>query len=556
MISKLEFKNYKSFKSKQSLDIEPITVLIGPNSAGKSSIQKLLALLVQSNTTDMGQLVKWRGPLVDLSSFKEASHRGNHEPIQIRLQSSHVAFPLTEEEIFGKEKHRPASIDLQLIINSNDSISGKIGNIGEPPFNYSCHLWHNETALIRGELFQVAPSRHIVERYRKFICEYLKKQSNWVAQHEQELGSFGAMVEKYLNRYLPGETDQRGIFPSEWGSPMVRNVANISGFGDDNLSPTFDDTSREEINSNWEKLLAGLDSSKPLDAKAIRKRLITYIRKSILLAGKELSDFMEKSNKEMKFLKEKTDILLREMEFFPPLREKPKPFYTRVELLELTGRKDFKDEEFSAFVNYYLRLLGFEKEMEIQRISDRESLFRIILRDNITGHESSIADVGYGYSQVLPMIFSKTRSRKTILLEQPELHLHPLAQSKLADLLITDLVATNPAMGLNPDSPLDGLNRYLAAHPHTEPVVRSHLSNQYIVETHSEALLRALQLKVAEGVLSHDDIVIYYVSNNHLGNGKIEQIKIDPNGFFDKPIPEGFYDSSTSLLEKLWEVQK
>jgi len=81
------------------------------------------------------------------------------------------------------------------------------------------------------------------------------------------------------------------------------------------------------------------------------------------------------------------------------------------------------------------------------------------------------------------------------------------------------------------------------------------LSNQYIVETHSEHLLRGLQVKVAKGILSPNDVAIYYVSRNRNGNGTIEQININANGFFDRPIPPGFYDSATQLLEKLWESQ-
>ncbi len=44
-ISKITFENYKAFKNKQSIDIKPITILIGKNSSGKSAIAKLLTLI-------------------------------------------------------------------------------------------------------------------------------------------------------------------------------------------------------------------------------------------------------------------------------------------------------------------------------------------------------------------------------------------------------------------------------------------------------------------------------------------------------------------------------
>jgi AAA15 family ATPase/GTPase len=45
MITKISFENYKSFKEKQTLELRPMTILIGKNSSGKSAILKLLPLL-------------------------------------------------------------------------------------------------------------------------------------------------------------------------------------------------------------------------------------------------------------------------------------------------------------------------------------------------------------------------------------------------------------------------------------------------------------------------------------------------------------------------------
>jgi predicted ATPase len=45
MINKIHFKNYKSFKDKQELELKPITILIGKNSSGKSAVAKLPTLI-------------------------------------------------------------------------------------------------------------------------------------------------------------------------------------------------------------------------------------------------------------------------------------------------------------------------------------------------------------------------------------------------------------------------------------------------------------------------------------------------------------------------------
>jgi AAA15 family ATPase/GTPase len=48
MIKSISFKNYKSFRQKTKLEIKPLTILVGPNNAGKSSITNLFALFKQS----------------------------------------------------------------------------------------------------------------------------------------------------------------------------------------------------------------------------------------------------------------------------------------------------------------------------------------------------------------------------------------------------------------------------------------------------------------------------------------------------------------------------
>lgn len=45
MITKIKFKNYKAFPDLEELELRPVTLIIGKNSSGKSSILKLIALL-------------------------------------------------------------------------------------------------------------------------------------------------------------------------------------------------------------------------------------------------------------------------------------------------------------------------------------------------------------------------------------------------------------------------------------------------------------------------------------------------------------------------------
>ena len=90
-----------------------------------------------------------------------------------------------------------------------------------------------------------------------------------------------------------------------------------------------------------------------------------------------------------------------------------------------------------------------------------------------------ITDVGFGVSQILPVLALcyYAPEGSIILLEQPEIHLHPLVQSGLADVLIDAMK-----------------NRKV----------------QIVVESHSEHLLRRLQRRVAEQTVSPDETALYF----------------------------------------------
>lgn len=94
----------------------------------------------------------------------------------------------------------------------------------------------------------------------------------------------------------------------------------------------------------------------------------------------------------------------------------------------------------------------------------------------------NISDVGFGMSQSLPVLVALLVARpgQTVLIEQPEIHLHPLAQRRMADLIIEAV-----SRGVRP-----------------------------IIETHSSTLLRALQTSIAKGKISNENVIMHWCSRD------------------------------------------
>ena len=111
----------------------------------------------------------------------------------------------------------------------------------------------------------------------------------------------------------------------------------------------------------------------------------------------------------------------------------------------------------------------------------------------------------------------------TISIEEPEIHLHPKFQSILADMLV------------------EACQKY---------------NIHFIVETHSEYLIRKLQLLVAghiEGIgIDRSRVSIYYInSEDDKSKQKVKRIEICSDGYLDDSFGEGFYDEATRLSRQL-----
>ena len=128
---------------------------------------------------------------------------------------------------------------------------------------------------------------------------------------------------------------------------------------------------------------------------------------------------------------------------------------------------------------HWLKDLGLIHDFCVEPISDKSNIYQVKVRRSAKSAQVLITDVGFGVSQILPVLVLcyYVPEGSIILLEQPEIHLHPSVQSVLADVLI-DAVA----------------NRHV----------------QIIVESHSEHLLRRFQRRIAEQKLDAKSTAFYF----------------------------------------------
>jgi len=169
---------------------------------------------------------------------------------------------------------------------------------------------------------------------------------------------------------------------------------------------------------------------------------------------------------------------------------------------------------FQEMIAHWLRELGLIHKFRVEEIRAGSNLWQARLQVVAKGPEVLLTDVGFGVSQILPVVtlLYYVAEGSTVILEQPEIHLHPLAQAALADLIIS---------------------------------VALHRKIQVILESHSEHLLLRLQRRIAEQQLKSTDAALYFCKGEQ-GESRLEKLCVDmfgviqnwPTNFFGDALGE------------------
>jgi AAA ATPase domain len=210
-----------------------------------------------------------------------------------------------------------------------------------------------------------------------------------------------------------------------------------------------------------------------------------------------------------------------ELYYLGPLREYPKREYTWARnrprdvgvrgekvidaLLAATAANEQRNlkhkgrlKSFQEMIAYWLSEMGLIHNFRVEELAPGSNYWQARVTIRKGGPAALLTDVWFGVSQVLPIVtlLYYVPEGSTVILEQPEIHLHPLAQANLADLIIN---------------------------------VATHRNVQVIIESHSEHLLLRLQRRIAEQELSADNVLLYFCSAE-LGSSRLERLELDVFG--------------------------
>lgn len=169
---------------------------------------------------------------------------------------------------------------------------------------------------------------------------------------------------------------------------------------------------------------------------------------------------------------------------------------------------------FAEFIAAWLKDLGVIHEFAVRPVAAGRKEYEVLVKTHAKAAEVKITDVGFGVSQVLPALVQAFYAppHSTVWMEQPEIHLHPQVQAELADVFISATQARE-----------NGKDRNV----------------QLIVESHSEHFLNRLQRRVAEGLISSDDVAVYFCRRAGAST-ELEPLRLNMFGEIEN-WPENFF---------------
>ena len=174
-------------------------------------------------------------------------------------------------------------------------------------------------------------------------------------------------------------------------------------------------------------------------------------------------------------------------------------------------------------ISEWLREMDLAYSFSLEPIGAlKDDNYEVRIQKSATSPAVTLADMGYGLADVLPMLVLcyYTPKGSILILEQPGIHLHPKAQADLADLLIEVITDRNL---------------------------------QILIESHSEHLLTRLQLRIAEQKITANETALYFCENEN-GVSTIKSLDVDDLGNI-KNWPKDFFGNVRGDLVKMTREQ-
>jgi hypothetical protein len=526
-VDAIQIKNLRSLVETGWIEQKPITILVGKNSAGKSTFARVFPLLKQSVGERKQSPILWFGQYVDFGQYSVAVH--NKAPsasisFGFRLSISSLEIERRNPAFYahrstsGAEKNSTFPLEVEVSLNKGGesgaadtvvekltlkvlgcAVIVKFSQQNSPSLSIDDHeVWKSKAGYFCHVTYDSALPK--LNFYKERVAGPDEQDDAAGKLYLEEYDPFSGMLIGEIRRHVHGNL----------GDDKVRQIASRLTLADGKYF--------------FERALAaGADQKMWVDH-------IKFLATSALSSRSLLRAIICARLPEIFRLVDSTiSAHFSAVRYIEPLRATAQRYYRKQDLA--IGELDAKGANVAQFIqglpawrrtefdSVCRRLFGFSVKPRGQG-----GHIELVLEQAKGGSAVNLADAGVGFSQVLPILLQfwasdsaradhKTRisagTSTTLVVEQPELHLHPAYQATLADLFCE--TAANRA--------------------------------RVIAETHSPSLVNRLGTLVAEGKFKAEDIqILLFEQEGKEGQTKIRTASFDEDGVLSN-WPFGFFEA-------------
>lgn len=509
-LKSIRIQNLRSLKDTGVITLKPLTILVGRNSVGKSTFARTFPLIRQSCEAQKKSPILWYGRLVDFGDFHTSINKKNNEDgisfhFNIEMEYREYLKIFSSHRLISRDLIKNSFKDMKNKKIINTEISINLIDIDKKDPQYTVNI----TILNDNIEFIIKPKSNKIyatvndHPYELDIDKFYKIEQKQILPNIsidiKNINSKRAPlnIESYFDFYIK---NSNFLFPSLvdekfQGLISKENLNTVIELLDDTLIKDYDFEAFKKI---------GISEEQTLELKEIY--IISNIESILNFYNASISNFF------------------MQVKYLEPLRATAQRYYRKQELA--IDEVDSKGSNIAMFLlenHKHLKLKElikkhFDLEFSTEDSTGHISLHLIMNKD--TRETINLADLGVGYSQLLPVILqlwsavynNKNEDQGCLVVEQPELHLHPAYQAKIADITI-DII-----------NQLKEMDK----------------SYNFIYETHSPHLINRLGELIEEGVLDSEDVQILIFDNES------EQTNILHSHFNNEGIlenwPFGFFN--------------
>ncbi|QXZ11035.1 DUF3696 domain-containing protein [Comamonas sp. Y33R10-2] len=495
----LRIENLKGLKDTGSIIINPITLLIGQNSYGKSSLLRSFPLFKQSSDSKIMGTVLWSGKYVDYGSFIESLNKDarNENDNEIRF-----TFEIeTPSGLLRSNQDAKGLITIKINLHGNEYEEESYTTVIYEIYNNIIKFKFDSASNIKELIINNQDYTKItLDNYKTFkaytILPFLFKYSDKPLNNSNS--AYFNTLEKYVHHRTSNNT--------------IRRIINDIPFSsDENIKRYL--TNKNLVGEYAAPRLKNLKSTDK-DFQIIKNEIIFLnLRKITETISENLTSYFVYSK------------------YITPLRAAADRYYRikniSIDELDPNGSNlamflySKKPAEIESINNWLEESVGFKIA-----ISPYQGHVSIHIHDETYQEKINIADTGFGISQILPILIeiwqlthNKIRrpsifSKSTIVvIEQPELHLHPRMQYKVGVLFCKAIR-------------LAKLND---------------IDLKLILETHSKEIVDSIGKSIEDETIDHNEVGIYIVDKKQ--NPNVIKSKFDSDGYLVN-WPYGFFNGS------------